>query len=124
MSSQRTTRIETKNFDRGADERRDFDKGKLEIANIGEETIARFRLEPGWKWSTSVKPLVNTPSCMQKHTGYVISGKMRVKMDDGQETEIGPGDAMVIPPGHDAWIIGNESFVGIDFTGARTYAKK
>jgi quercetin dioxygenase-like cupin family protein len=61
---------------------------------------------------------------MQKHTGYVISGKMRVRMDDGQETEVGPGDAMVIPPGHDAWIIGNEPFVGIDFTGAKTYAKK
>ncbi len=123
MSSQNAMKIDAKNMDRSADETRSFDKGKMEIANLGEATIGRFRLEPGWKWSTSVKPLVKTDSCQQMHTGYLISGRMRVRMDNGTEAEAGPGDAVVIPPGHDAWVVGNEPCVGIDFTGAKTYAK-
>jgi len=105
------------------DETRKFDKGKMDITIVGETTIGRAILEPGWKWSTSVKPLVKTDSCQVSHTMYVISGKMKFKMDDGTEQEFGPGDAGIVPPGHDAWVVGNESFVGIDITGAKTYAK-
>jgi uncharacterized cupin superfamily protein len=105
------------------DDTRNFDKGKMDIASIGETSFGRFRLEPGWQWSKSVKPIVKTESCQQHHTGYIISGKMKVRMDDGSEMEVGPGDFTVIPPGHDAWTIGSEPCVGVDFTGAKTYAK-
>lgn len=105
------------------DETRKFDKGKMEITIVGDTSIGRMMLEPGWKWSTSVKPIVKTDSCQVSHTMYVISGKMKIKMDDGTEQEFGPGDTGTVPPGHDAWVVGNESFVAIDFTGAKTYAK-
>jgi len=106
------------------DETRRFDKGKIDVTNIGETSIGRATMEPGWKWSTSVKPIVKTDSCQVSHTMYVISGRMHVKMDDGSEQEFGPGDTGIVPPGHDAWVVGNEPFVGVDFTGAKSYAKK
>jgi len=123
MTSQASTKMEKKNINNSPDETRTFDKGKLQISNLGGEAIGRFVLEPGWKWSTSVKPLVKTESCQQTHTGYIISGRMRVRMNDGTELEAGPGDVAYIPPGHDAWIVGNEPCIGIDFTGAKTYAR-
>lgn len=116
------TNPQQKNMD-SPDDTRSFSKGKMQIANLGDATIGRFVLEPGWKWSESVKPVVKTESCQQTHTGYLISGRMRVRMDDGTESEAGPGDAVFIPPGHDAWVVGNEPCVGIDFTGAKSYAK-
>jgi quercetin dioxygenase-like cupin family protein len=70
-----------------------------------------------------VKPIAKTESCQAPHTQYVISGRMRVKMDDGSEEEFGPGDVGYLPPGHNAWIIGNEPFVAVDFTGMKEYAK-
>lgn len=71
-----------------------------------------------------MKPIVNTESCQAPHTQYVISGRMIVKMDDGSEEEFGPGDIGYIPPGHNAWVVGDEPFVGVDFTGLEIYAKK
>ncbi len=106
------------------DETRPFPKGKLEVVNLGGVTIGRGTLEPGWKWSESVKPIAGTDSCQAPHTGYVVSGRMKVVMDDGQEAECGPGTAVVIAPGHDAWIVGDEPCVFIDFTGAAQYAKQ
>lgn len=105
------------------DETRTFDKGKVEIANFGNLTIGRAVLEPGWSWSECVKPIAKTESCMAPHTQYAISGRMKVVMDDGMETEFGPGDAMIIPPGHNAWVVGDEPFVAVDFTGMTDYAK-
>jgi uncharacterized cupin superfamily protein len=105
------------------DDTRNLDKGNMQKVNNGDVSFGRFKFEPGWQWSKSVKPIVKTESCQQHHTGYIISGKMRVRMDDGTEAEAGPGDLAVIPPGHDAWIVGDEPCVGIDFTGAKTYAK-
>jgi uncharacterized cupin superfamily protein len=105
------------------DETRSFDKGKIDVTNVGDVSIGKAIMEPGWKWSTSVKPIVKTDSCQVKHTMYVISGKMHVRMDDGSELEFGAGDTGIVPPGHDAWVVGSEPFVGIDFTGAKTYAK-
>jgi mannose-6-phosphate isomerase-like protein (cupin superfamily) len=114
--------IQKKNFD-SPDETRKFENGKLDIANLGDTTIGRGVLHPGWKWSTSVKPIVKTNSCQQHHTMYIVSGKMRVRMDDGNEQEFGPGDTGIVPSGHDTWIVGNEPCVAIDFTGAKTYGK-
>jgi quercetin dioxygenase-like cupin family protein len=117
-----TINLQKKNMD-SPDDTRSFNKGKMQIVNLQEATIGRFVFEPGWKWSESVKPIVKTESCQQMHTGYLISGRMRVRMDDGTEAEAGPGDSVIIPPGHDAWVVGNEPCIGIDFTGAKTYAK-
>jgi mannose-6-phosphate isomerase-like protein (cupin superfamily) len=114
--------MQSKNLDKNPDEVRKFSKSKMEIANIGDTVIARLTGEPGWKWSKDVKPIVNTNSCQMTHTQYVISGRIRVRMDDGTEQEFGPGEAVYVPPGHDAWVVGNEPFVGIDFTGAKEYA--
>ncbi len=79
--------------------------------------------EPGWSWEKCVKPVVKTNSCEAPHTGYIVSGRIKVVMDDGSEIEGGPGDAAIIPPGHNAWVVGNEPCVMIDFTGAKDYAK-
>ncbi len=106
------------------DETRPFPKGKLEVVNLGGVTIGRGTFEPGWKWSESVKPIAGTESCQAAHTGYVVSGRMKVVMDDGTEAECGPGTAVVIAPGHDAWIVGDEPCIFIDFTGAAQYAKQ
>ncbi len=103
------------------DETRSFEKGKVEIAKVGH-IISYF--EPGWSWEKCVKPIAKTESCQAPHTQYVISGRMRVKMDDDSEEEFGPGDVGYLPPGHNAWILGNEPFVAIDFTGMIEYAKK
>ena len=106
------------------DETRFFDKGKVEVATLSNGvTIGRAYFEPGWSWEKSVKPIVKTKSCEAPHTQYVISGKMRIRMDDGSEEEFGPGDVGYVPPGHNAWIVGNEPFAAIDFTGMTNYAK-
>jgi uncharacterized cupin superfamily protein len=116
------TRMQRKNLG-SPDETRTFDKGKLQLVNLSGVTFGRATLEPGWKWSTSVKPIVKTKSCEAPHTQYIISGRLKIVMDDGQEEEIGPGDAAVIPPGHDAWVVGTEPVVVIDLTGMVDYAK-
>jgi mannose-6-phosphate isomerase-like protein (cupin superfamily) len=105
------------------DESRKFNKGRIDLTNLGSTTIGKATFEPGWKWSTSVKPIVKTESCQIMHTMYIISGKMHVKMDDGSEQEYGPGDTGIVPPGHDAWVVGNENCVAIDVTGGINYAK-
>jgi hypothetical protein len=105
------------------DEVRTFEKGKLELVTLGGVTFGRATLEPGWRWSTSVKPLVNTDSCEAPHLQYHLAGRLRVVMDDGSEEEFGPGEISQIPPGHDAWVVGDETVVAIDITGMGDYAK-
>jgi hypothetical protein len=105
------------------DETRTFDKGKLELVTIGGNTFGRATFQPGWRWSTSVKPLVNTKSCEAPHLQYQVSGRLHVVMDDGSEDEFGPGDIALLPPGHDAWVVGDEPVVVIDFSGMVDYAK-
>ena len=106
------------------DETLTFDKGKFELTKIGDASIGKMYLEPGWSWEKCVKPIAKTNSCQAPHTQYMVSGRMKVVMDDGTEDEFGPGDAMVIPPGHNAWVIGNEPVIAVDFTGLKDYAKK
>jgi len=85
--------------------------------------MGRATLEPGWSWLKCIKPLVNTNSCQAPHTSCIISGRMKVKMDDGTEIEGRPGDTAIIPPGHDAWVVEDEPCISIDFTGMGDYAK-
>jgi uncharacterized cupin superfamily protein len=106
------------------DETRKFDKGKIDIANVGDAVIGRFELQPGWRWSAAVKPLVQTEWCEQNHVAYIVSGRLKVKLRDGTEDEQAAGDAVFTPAGHDAWVVGDEPVVMIDFKGAATYAKK
>ena len=116
-------KMQKKNLDSSPDETRTFEKGKVELVNLGDVTIGRGILEPGWSWEKCVKPLVKTNSCQQPHTQYIVSGRLKVVMDDGTEEEFGPGDSGVIPPGHNAWVVGNEPVVAVDFTGLKDYAK-
>ena len=96
------------------DETRDFEQGKLQTATLRDFKVARAVLQPGWKWSEHIKPIVQTDSCQVRHTGYVVSGQMKIVMDDRSEMDLGPGDAYVIEPGHDAWIVGSEPCVLVD----------
>ncbi len=107
------TQTQKKSLD-NPDETRHFVQGKLQTATLGDFKVARAVLEPGWKWSEHVKPIAETESCQVHHTGYVVSGQMKIVMDDRTEMDLGPGDAYVIEPGHDAWVVGNEPFVGVD----------
>lgn len=105
------------------DEVREFPKGKLELVKIGGAMIGRATFQPGWKWSTSVKPLVKTESCEAPHLQYHLSGVLRVLMDDGTEFDCKPGDISLLPSGHDAWVIGEDPVVVVDFQGMVDYAK-
>ena len=116
-------RMEAKSFS-VPDEVRKFDKGKLELVNIGGATIGRAVFEPGWRWSTSVKPIVNTKSCEAPHFQYHVSGTIKVLMDDGTEKEFKAGDVSLLPSGHDAWVVGNEPVVVVDFQGMADYATR
>ncbi len=113
---------EWKNFGK-ADEIREFPKGRLELIKVGGAVVGRGIFEPGWKWSTSVQPLVNTHSCEAPHFQYHVSGVLRIKMDDGTEFDCVPGDVSLLPSGHDAWTVGDEAAVVIDFQGMIDYAK-
>lgn len=115
--------LASRNF-AAADECRTFDKGRIETVTLGGATVGRAMFEPGWRWSECVKPIVGTESCEVAHLGYVVSGRMHVVMDDGTEGDAGPGDLFDIAPGHDAWIVGDEPCVIIDFQGAANYAKR
>ena len=108
------------------DETRAFEggTGQVEIFNTESGTVGRATFQPGWRWSEHVRPIAGTDSCEAAHMGYCVSGRMKVVMDDGQEAEYGPGDFAQIPPGHDAWIIGNEPCVFIDWQGFADYAKR
>jgi len=114
--------IVNKSFD-SPEETRNIEQGKVEVLNLGGVQVMRATFQPGWKWSKCVKPIVGTESCEVSHLIYTISGQMVVRMDDGSETEIRSGQVTAIPPGHDAWIIGDEPYVGIDFQGGDEYAK-
>ena len=105
------------------DEVRTFDKGKVELVTLGGVTFGRATLEPGWKWSTSVQPVAKTRSCEAPHLQYHVSGRLAVLMDDGSQAEYGPGQVSLLPPGHDAWVVGDEPVVVLDVSGMVDYAK-
>jgi len=110
-----------KNLER-PDEVRTFPKGHTEIYGLGDTVIGRQVFEAGWRWSTDTRPVVGTEWCEVFHQGVVLSGRLRVAMSDGPELELGPGDLFEVPSGHDAWTIGDEPFVSVDFAGRRHFA--
>ena len=114
----------TKRTFNSPDETRTFPKGKVELVTVGFVKFGRATFDPGWKWSVHIQPTAKTKSCEASHTQYYVSGRLHVRMDDGTEVEYGPGDLGHIPPGHDAWVVGNEPVVVIDATGMADYAKK
>jgi hypothetical protein len=111
-----------KSFEK-ADEVRKFPNGQAEILNIDGADLGRLVLQPGWRWSNDVKPIAGTPSCEAPHFQYHVSGRLAVRMDDGTEFIAGPGDVTSLPKGHDAWVVGNEPVVVVDWYGASNYAK-
>jgi hypothetical protein len=113
---------ELKHFDK-PDETRVFPKGKVELVKLGGATVGRATLEPGWRWATSVQPIAKTNSCQASHFQYHLAGVLRIRMDDGTEFDCKPGDVSLLPPGHDAWVVGDEPVVVVDFQGMLDYAK-
>jgi hypothetical protein len=118
----KTTGSEHKTFAK-PDEVREFPRGKADILQIGGGTVGRLVFQPGWRWSEHVKPIAKTSSCEAPHFQYHLSGKLGIKMDDGTELVAGPGDVTALPSGHDAWVIGDEPVVVIDWFGASNYGK-
>jgi len=116
--------VEARDFN-SPDETRTPDKTTVELVRMSGASVGRMRLEPGWKWSESIKPVVGGERCQARHVGLLQSGTMHVVHDDGSEEEIGPGQAYVIEPGHDAWVVGEEPVVGFEFESqtAEEYAK-
>jgi len=106
------------------DEVREFPNGQAEILKVGESEVGRLVLQPGWKWSNDVKPIAGTESCTAPHFQYHVSGRLMIHMDDGSEFEAGPGDVTSLPSGHDAWVIGDEPVVVVDWFGASNYARE
>jgi class 3 adenylate cyclase len=97
--------------------------GRIDVIELDDRVVGRMSYDPGWRWSVDVKPLVGTETCQFHHFGVCLSGRLRVQMRDGVELEIGPGDVHEIPPGHDAWVLGDDPFVSIDFESMRTYGR-
>jgi len=114
--------VESRDFS-APDETRTPDKTTVELVNLGGGQIGRYTFQPGWKWSECIKPVVGTESCQTEHVGYVVSGSLHVTHEDGSEGEVKPGDVYRIAPGHDAWVVGNEPAVFVEFQGAANYAK-
>ena len=105
------------------EEIREFPNGRLELVKIGGATVGRATFEPGWRWTTSVQPLAQTRSCEAPHFQYHVSGVLRIRMDDGEEFDCRAGDVSLLPSGHDAWVVGDEPAVVVDFQGMIDYAK-
>ena len=116
--------VQSRGFD-SPDETRTPDKTRVDVVRMGATTVGRFAFEPGWRWSECVKPVAGTESCQAHHVGVVHSGRLAIRHEDGTEVEIGPGDAYVIEPGHDAWVVGDEPAIAYEFdsTTAQTFAK-
>lgn len=105
------------------DEVREFPNGRAEILNVGGGQVGMLVFQPGWRWSNDVKPIAGTPSCEAPHFQYHVSGRLGIRMDDGTEFIAEAGDITSLPKGHDAWVIGDEPVVTVDWYGASNYAK-
>jgi hypothetical protein len=106
-----------------ADETREFPNGRAEILKVGESEVGRMTFEPGWRWSNDVKPIARTDSCEAPHFQYHVTGRLGIRVDDGTELVAEPGDVTSLPCGHDAWVIGDEPVVVVDWFGASNYAR-
>lgn len=115
-------KCEAKSFEK-PDEVREFPHGRMELVKIGGAVVGRAKLEPGWRWSEDVRPIIKTDSCEAAHFMYFVSGVVRARMNDGTEFECRAGDVCLVPPGHDAWVVGNEPAEIVDFQGMSMYAE-
>jgi hypothetical protein len=115
-------KTEYKSF-QSPDETREFPRGRAEILNVGGGQIGRLVFQPGWRWLDDVKPIAGTASCEAPHVQYRISGRLAIRMDDGAEFTAGPGVITALPSGNDAWVVGDEPVVTIDWAGVGTYAR-
>ena len=111
-------RLQVKTF-ADPDERRSFPKGHAEVVNLDESTVGRSQWEPGWRWTTHLAPIAGTASCQVHHLGFSVSGRLRVETDAGESIDIPPDSIYEIPPGHDAWVVGDEPWVTVEWTSAR-----
>lgn len=116
-------KLERKTFDKPEETRLFEGNGFAELVIVAGRPVARGTFEPGWRWSKNVKPIAGTPSCQVSHLGYVVSGQMRITMDDGTALEVGPGDVFAVQPGHDAEVVGDEACVSLDFGEISDYAR-
>ncbi|GAO44168.1 cupin domain-containing protein [Flavihumibacter petaseus] len=123
MNPVAVSKLEAKSLET-PDEVRQPDKTKVEIVRLDGYTMARMHMKPGWRWSECIKPVVHTDSCQLSHVGYVVSGSITIQMNDGSKQTIKAGDSYTIPPGHDAWVEGNQEFVGIEVLSAEQFAKQ
>jgi class 3 adenylate cyclase len=98
-------------------------RGRVEVVELDDRVVAKISWQPGWRWSVDVKPIVGTQYCQSHHVGVALQGRLRVQMADGIELEFAAGDVLEIPPGHDAWVLGDEPFVSVDFEALRGFAK-
>jgi class 3 adenylate cyclase len=103
------------------DEVRSFQSGRVDIYDLGDIVVGRMVFGPGWHWAEQVKQIAGTELCEYHHIGVALSGNFHVRMADGTELDVGPQMAFEIPPGHDAWVVGDEPFVTLDFAGMRTF---
>jgi quercetin dioxygenase-like cupin family protein len=102
-------------------ETRTFEKGRFELYKVGPSTLGRATYEPGWRWSEHVGSASGETSCQVEHVGFVVSGRAAVKMDDGEERVMAPGDFFYVPPGHDSWVVGDEPYVSLHIMGSEDY---
>ena len=115
-------RLQRKRFS-DPDDVRSVPNGRIDVVELDDRVVGRMTYEPGWRWSTDVKPIAGTESCQFHHVGVTLSGRLRVQMSDGTELEVGPGDVFELPPGHDAWVVGDEPWVSVDFEAMRAYGR-
>jgi len=115
-------RLQRKRFS-DPDDVRIVPNGRIDVVELDDRVVGRMTYEPGWRWSTDVKPIAGTESCQFHHVGVTLSGRLRVQMSDGTELEVGPGDVFELPPGHDAWVVGDEPWVSVDFEAMRAYGR-
>jgi len=115
-------RLQRRRFSEATDVRR-FPHGHIDVVEMDDTVVGRMTYEPGWRWSTDIKPIAGGEACQFHHLGFTVSGRLRVQMPDGAELETGPDEVFEFPPGHDAWVVGDEPWVAIDFEAMRTFGK-
>jgi len=116
-------RLQRRRFTEARDVR-SIPRGRIEVVELDDWVVGQMTYEPGWRWSVDIRPIAGTDTCQYHHLGFTLSGRLRAQMSDGTELEIGPGDVFEIPPGHDAWVVGDEPWVSVDFEAMRTYGKE
>ena len=116
-------RLQRRRFSEPSDVRT-IPRGRIDVVELDDTVVGRMIYEPGWRWSVDIQPIAGTDTCQYHHLGITLSGRLRAQMPDGTELEIGPGDVFEIPPGHDAWVVGDEPWVSVDFEAMRTYGKQ